>query len=81
MNMKDALVKQDMIKSASLATSSSLGSRASGPPRARNASMRSGVQLLSSSSRLAALNAGGTPAVPVKRLIDYFGSLDQNRFR
>jgi eukaryotic-like serine/threonine-protein kinase len=49
-------------------STSSLGARASRPLRARSASMRSRIEQFVRFSHLAVLAAGGTPALPVKRL-------------
>ena len=49
-------------------SSSSLGPRASRPPRARSASVRSEIESVAGLSHLTVLGAGGTPAVPVKSL-------------
>ena len=53
-------------------TSSSLGPQASRLPRARSASVPSGVEPFATPSHLAVLGAGETPAVPVKSLLVYF---------
>jgi hypothetical protein len=66
MNMKDALAQQDMIKSASPATGSSLGPRASLP--AASVLREHDIRRRVSFEVLAALEAGGTPALPVKSL-------------